>query len=149
VPGWHCRCKNGLRKASPPQHFPFPPPAWFSYVLTLHNASLNDPEAGLGLHQLGGGAQQRLAWKLKVGRNTWFLVDKLCFIHKQLSQKEKKLFWAKIGAKRPNYSQNRIVRWHRLVRSDTVILADRNLDRTLWGNYGGYRNHGPKSNITA
>jgi len=25
-----------------------------SHVLTPHNASLNDPEAGLGLHQLGG-----------------------------------------------------------------------------------------------
>jgi len=37
-----------------PKHLPFPPPACSSYVLTPHNASLNDPEAGLGLHQLGG-----------------------------------------------------------------------------------------------
>jgi len=41
-----------------------------SHVLTPHNAFLNDPEAGLGLHQLGGRAQQGLAWKLKVGRGT-------------------------------------------------------------------------------
>ena len=43
----------------------------------------------------------------------WFLVDYLCFIHKLLLQKEKKLFWAKIGAKRPNYGQNCTVRWQR------------------------------------
>jgi len=39
-------------------------------VLTPHNASMNDPEAGLGLHQLGGRSQQWLAWKLKVGCST-------------------------------------------------------------------------------
>jgi len=38
---------------------------------------------------------------------------------------------------------------HRLVQSGTVILADRILDRTVRGNYGRYRNFGPKSNITA
>jgi len=38
---------------------------------------------------------------------------------------------------------------HHLVRSDTVFLADRNLDRTVRGIYGRYRNYGPKSNITA
>jgi hypothetical protein len=31
------------------------------------------------------------------------------------------MFWAEIGAKRPNYGQNRAVRWHRTVRSDTVF----------------------------
>jgi len=31
---------------------------------------MNDPEAGLGLHQLGGRAQQGLAWKFKVGHGT-------------------------------------------------------------------------------
>ena len=36
-----------------------------------------------------------------------------------------------------------------LVRSDTVIVADRNLDRTVRDNYGRYRDYGPKSNITA
>jgi len=41
-----------------------------SHVLTPHNAPMNDPEAGLGLHQLGGRAQQWFAWKLKVGRST-------------------------------------------------------------------------------
>jgi hypothetical protein len=58
------------------------------------------------------------------------------------------LFWAKIGAKQPNYGQNLTVRWHRLVQSDTVILADRNLDRTVRGNHGRYRNYSPKSNFT-
>jgi hypothetical protein len=33
-------------------HFRFP--VCSSHVLTPHNASLNNPEAGLGLHQLGG-----------------------------------------------------------------------------------------------
>ena len=62
VPSWHYQCKNGLRKASPPH---FLPPACSSHVLTPHNASLNNPEAGLGLRQLRGRAQQWLAWKLK------------------------------------------------------------------------------------
>jgi len=70
MPSWHCQCKNGLRKASPPQNLPFLLPG----VLLLHSDAtqcfLNDPEAGLGLHQLGGGAQQWLAWKLEVGRST-------------------------------------------------------------------------------
>ena len=43
------------------QHLPFQPPACSSHVLTPHNTSLDDPEAGLGLHQLGGRAQQWLA----------------------------------------------------------------------------------------
>jgi hypothetical protein len=46
-----------------------------------HIASLNNPAAGLGLHQLGGRAQQWLAWNLKVGRSNVFLVHDLCFIH--------------------------------------------------------------------
>jgi hypothetical protein len=57
------------------------------------------------------------------------------------------MFWAEIGAKRLNYGPNRTVRWHHLVQSDTVILADRNLDRTVWGNYGRYRNYGLKSSF--
>ena len=67
VPSWHCQCKNCLRKGSQPQHLPFPPPACSSYVLTPQKCY---PEAGLGLHQLGGRAQQWLAWKLKVRRST-------------------------------------------------------------------------------
>ena len=63
VPSWHCKCKNGLKKASPPQHFPFPPPAYSSHVLTSHNASLDDPETGFGLYQFRRKAQQWLAWK--------------------------------------------------------------------------------------
>jgi hypothetical protein len=59
------------------------------------------------------------------------------------------MFWAKIGAKRPNFAQKCTVRWHRLVRSDTVNLADCHLDRNVQGNYGRYRNYDPKSNITA
>ena len=45
VPSWHCQCKNGLRKASPPQHFPFPPPACSSHVLTPHLGE--GPSSGL------------------------------------------------------------------------------------------------------
>jgi hypothetical protein len=41
------------------------------------------------------------------------------------------MFWTEIGAKRPNYGQNCTVRWHRLVRSATVTLADRNLDGVI------------------
>jgi hypothetical protein len=52
--GWHCQCNFGLRMASPPQHGLGVPPACSSHVLTPHNASLDNPEAGLGLHQLGG-----------------------------------------------------------------------------------------------
>jgi hypothetical protein len=36
--------------------------------------------------------------------------------------------WAEIGANSQIAVQNRAVRWHRLVRSDTQILADRALD---------------------
>jgi len=59
------------------------------------------------------------------------------------------LLWAEIGAKQPSYGLNRIIQWHRLVRSDTVILVDRNLDRTVRSKYGRYRNYGPKSSFTA
>ena len=52
-----------------PNHLPFPPPACSSYVLGQRNASLDDPEAGLGLYQLGGRAQQWLAWKLNFKRS--------------------------------------------------------------------------------
>jgi hypothetical protein len=58
--------QNGLRKASPPQNLPFSLPSvlllcHMGHVLTPHNASLNDPEAGLGQHQLGVRAQKWLA----------------------------------------------------------------------------------------
>jgi len=90
--GWGCislgagtaSAKLASERHLRPKHLPFPPTACSSYVLAPHNATLNDPEAGLGLHQLGGRAQQRLAWKLKVGRSTWLLVVSLCFIHKEL-----------------------------------------------------------------
>ena len=42
------------------QHLPFPPPACSSHVLTPHNASLDDPGAGLRLHQLGEGPSSGL-----------------------------------------------------------------------------------------
>ena len=53
-----------------------------------HNASLNDPEAGLKLHQLGGRAQQWLAWKLKIDAvlDSWVII---CVFHNHLLQKEK------------------------------------------------------------
>jgi hypothetical protein len=31
---------------------------------------------------------------------------------------------------------------------DTIIMTDRNLDRTVRGDYGRYRNYGPKTNFT-
>ena len=58
--GWHCQCNFGLRMAYPPQHLPFPTPACSSHVLTPHNASLDDPGAGLRLHQLGEGPSSGL-----------------------------------------------------------------------------------------
>ena len=58
--GWHCQCNFGLRKASPPQTPPISPPACSPYELTPHNASLNNPEAGLELHQLGEGPSSGL-----------------------------------------------------------------------------------------
>jgi hypothetical protein len=97
VPIWHCQCNNGLRKAaSPPQNLPFPPPAYSSHALMPHNAFLNV--------QLGGRAQQRLAWKLKVGRSTWFLVDHLCFI--QLT-----VVWDRNWSQTTKLHQSRIVQW--------------------------------------
>jgi len=104
IPSWHCQCKNGFRKASPPQHLPFLPTACSSYVLTPHNVSLNDPEAGMGLHQLGGRAQLWLAWKLKseAVRNSWLVICVLSIV-----AKGKVMFW---GAKRPNFGQNYAVR---------------------------------------
>jgi len=78
------KIRHGAKLALPVQKWPqkvhfylkashFHSPVCSSHVLTPSNASLNDPEAGLGLHQLGGRAQQWLAWKLKVGRSTLFL----------------------------------------------------------------------------
>jgi hypothetical protein len=32
------------------------------------------------------------------------------------------MLWAEIGAKRPNYGQNRIVRWHRPCTVGTVLF---------------------------
>jgi len=63
--------------------------------------------------------------------------------------RKQKIIWAKIGATQPSYGQNRTVWWHRLVWSDTVILVDCNMKRTVWDNYGQYRKYGPKSNFTA
>jgi len=56
VPSWHCQRNLASER---------PPLAYSSHVLTPHNASLDDPEAGLGLHQLRGRSQQWLVWKLK------------------------------------------------------------------------------------
>jgi len=146
--GWGC-ISSGAGTASAisasewplcPKHLPFPPPACSTDVLTPHNASLNDPEAGLGLHLLGEWVQQWLAWKLKVGRSNWFLIIHL-FINNYC-------FGPKLE---PNGQiMVKIVRYGGtvLVRSDTVVLADRNLDRTVRSNYGRYHNYGTKSNIT-
>ena len=76
VPSWHCQCKNGLRKASPLQNLPFPPPAYSSYALTPHNASPIDPEAGLGLHQSGKGPSSGLHGNSKSDAvlDSWLLI---------------------------------------------------------------------------
>ena len=69
--GWHCQCNFGLRMVSPPQHLPFSPPACSSHVLTPHNASLNDPEAGLASYiSSGEGPSDGLHGHSKVGRST-------------------------------------------------------------------------------
>jgi len=34
-----------------------------------------------------------------------------------------------------------------VVQSDTEILADRNSDRTVWDDYGRYRNYGPNPTL--
>ena len=73
VPCWHWQCKNGLRMPLHPKTSHFRSTVCSSHVLMPHIASLNDPETGLGLHQLGGRAQQRLAWKPKGRRCTPFL----------------------------------------------------------------------------
>ena len=52
--GWHCHANLASERPLHPKPLPFPPPACSSHVLTPHNASQNDPEAGLELHQLGG-----------------------------------------------------------------------------------------------
>ena len=85
-------------------------------------------------------------YKLDAVLDSWLII-RVLFINN--CSMRKKLFSAEIGAKRSINGQNRTVRWHRLVQSDTVFLADRNLDRTVRDNYGRYRNYGPKSNFTA
>jgi hypothetical protein len=118
VPSWHCQCKNGFRKASAPQNLPFPPPAYSSHALTPHNASLNDVEAGLGLHQLGGRAHQWLARNSKSDAvlDSWLII---CFIYKQLLQKGNDCFWADIIAK---LHQITLYNDHHLVRFETVLV---------------------------
>jgi len=99
----------------------FRSPVCSSYVLTPHNASMNDPETGLGLHQLGGRAQQGLAWKLKVGRGTWFLVNILCFIIYTCCKRKRKFSgrnWSQTAYLRSKCT----VRWDRTVRFGTVLL---------------------------
>ena len=56
--------------ASPPQNFPISLPGVLLPCADATQCFHERPEAGLGLHQLGGRAQQWLAWKLKVGRST-------------------------------------------------------------------------------
>ena len=45
VPCWHCQCKNGLRKASPPQNLPFSLP---SVLLPCDDATQCFPERPWG-----------------------------------------------------------------------------------------------------
>ena len=45
----------------------------------------------------------------------------ICVLFVNNCCKKISMLWAEIGAKRPNYGQNRTVWWDRLVRSDTVI----------------------------
>jgi hypothetical protein len=97
------------------------PSACSPHVLMPRNASLNDPEAGFRRHQLGGRVQQWLACKLMSDA----VPDSLC-MNCVLSMNnccKTNNVWADIGATRPNHGQNRTLQWHRLVQSDTVILA--------------------------
>ena len=54
VPSWHCQCKNGHRKASPPQNLPFLLPGVLLPCADATQCFHERPEAGLGLHQLRG-----------------------------------------------------------------------------------------------
>ena len=105
--GWHCRCKVGLRKALLPQT---PPISTSSMRLFCADATqcLNSPEAGLGLHQLGGGPSSGLHGNSKSDAvlDSWLII---CVLSINNCCKKKICF----GAKRPNYGQNRTVRWHR------------------------------------
>jgi hypothetical protein len=74
-----------------------------------------------------------------------FLVVNLCFI----TNLENNSFGLKLEANGLIMVKIVLYGGHHLVRSDTVILADRNLDRTVRGNYGPYPNNGLNSNITA
>ena len=161
MPSWHCRCKNGLRKASPPKNLPFslpgvllscadatqcfparpwgwvgaasarglalPVQSWPQKGLSAPNTShfhLQHAPLMCWRHTMlswttwgwvgaasaqGKGPAVACTRKLKVGCSTWFLVDNLCFIHKQLLQKE--IVWAEIGVKQPNFGQNHTLRW--------------------------------------
>ena len=54
VLSWHCQCKMASEWPLRPKTSHFRSSVCSSHVLTPHNASMNDPEAGLVLHQLGG-----------------------------------------------------------------------------------------------
>jgi hypothetical protein len=111
--------------------------------------SLNDPEAGLGLHRLKGWAQQWLAWKLKSRTQYLNLANNLCFYSLTIVAKDKNCFGPKLEPNGQITVKILLYGGNVFVRSDTVILADRNLARTVRRNYGRCRNYGPKFNITA
>jgi len=43
------------------------------------------------------------------------------------------MLWAEIGAKRPNYGQNRTIRWHRPCMVGTVIYQADRTSTVLYG----------------
>jgi len=117
--GWHCQCIFGLRKAFPPQT---PPISTSSMLLLRADATQCFPERSwgwVGAASARRRAQRWLAWTLKVGRSAWFLFNNLCFI---MNNRCKKLFWAEVGAKQPNYGQNRTGRLDRPCTVRTVLF---------------------------
>jgi len=62
--------------------------------------------------------------------DSWLII---CVLFVNNCCKKKNFDLGRNWSQLPIYGQNRTVRWHRLVRSDTIVLADCNLDRTVRG----------------
>jgi len=188
VPSWHCRCKNGLGKASTPQNLPFllpgvllpcadatqcfperpwgwvgaasarglalPVQSWPQKGLSAPNTShfhlqraplmcwrhtmlsWTTLRLGWGCISSGEGPSSSLHgnWKLDAVLDSWLIICVL-FIE-NCCKKENNSFGLKPEPNGQITVKIVLCGGHHLVRSDTVILANRNLDRTVRGNYG-------------
>ena len=150
--------RYGAKLALPMQNWPqkglsTPTPPIFTSSMLLLRADATELlpwmtlRLGWGCISSGEGPSSGLQGNSKVGRSTWFLVVNLSFIHELLLQKENIRFAPKL--ERNGQIMVKIVLYggHRLVRSDTVILADRILDHTVRSNYGQYRNYVPNPTL--